>query len=555
MDKLILEQTMVQALEDAANSNIPDKGYRFIQGTQEEFISFEMLWYKARSYASYFQQQGIQPGDYVSMILPTCPEFAYCFYGLMACGAIPTALASPTFEDQKEGFNRLDKIGELLEIKHIVMNKTEFDLIGKYLKNYEPMLVEKIPDDQTPIENVHKASPEDTVLVQATSGSTGLPKAVPLTNRNLAANIQQIADRVNITSDDIIITWLPLYHDFGLIGNFLSTVYFKYNSVLQSPYEFLKRPITWLRAIEKYKATITVSPNFALSYAVARINEEDRNSLDISSLKVAIVGSEPVNMKTLRSFADYFKTSGFNLNTFAIGYGGSEAGLLATMRPWGEALSSDIVSRSNLSDNGEITEPKYPNDSLEIADCGSPVTNFEIEIRDTKGNKTKDCQVGHIWWKSPSLTSGYIGSEEINKREFVDDWFNSGDLGYLKNDHLFVTGRHKELVIIRGQNYIPTDFEVIATQIEGVKEGRVVAFGDVDDETGSEELILVCGIDITAGHDQATLAASIKSLVAEKTGIAPYKIQFIPHNMMPRTTGGKLQRLKVKKLYISMKQQ
>ena len=225
------------------------------------------------------------------------------------------------------------------------------------------------------------------------------------------------------------------------------------------------------------------------------------------------------------------------------------------MRPWGEALSSDIVSRSNLSDNGEITEPKYPNDSLEIADCGSPVTNFEIEIRDTKGNKTKDCQVGHIWWKSPSLTSGYIGSEEINKREFVDDWFNSGDLGYLKNDHLFVTGRHKELVIIRGQNYIPTDFEVIATQIEGVKEGRVVAFGDVDDETGSEELILVCGIDITAGHDQATLAASIKSLVAEKTGIAPYKIQFIPHNMMPRTTGGKLQRLKVKKLYISMKQQ
>ena len=550
-----LDQTMVEALENAARDGKEDRGYVFQRRNESIFVSYSDLWDKARAYAGYYQQGGVKPGEYVALILPTSPEFAYCYFGLMLCGAIPTALASPMFGDPREGFNRLNKIGELLEIKHIVLNKKEYSLIGNYLDAYEVLLSEQLPADQVPIESVHRPLPDDIAIIQATSGSTGLSKAVPLSHRNLIANVQQLGDTAKASSDTVIVSWLPLYHDFGLIGQFLSSIYWQMKCVLMSPFDFMKRPLAWLQLVSDHKATITASPNFALSYTVARVGKDKLNDLDLSSLELMVVGSEPVSMDTLRRFGEHFESTGFKSRTFTPAYGGAECCLLLAMKEVSEDLDSDVISRSALSKDGLIEPPKDDHDCIEFADCGIPAIEAAVQIRDSNGIEINDNHAGHIWWSSPSLTRGYIGQEELNTKEFVDGWFDSGDQGYLKNGRVFVTGRYKEIVIVRGQNYIPMDFEAAAAEVDGTKEGRVVAFGDVDDETCTEELILVCGIDMTAGHDQKKLEVAVKSHVADKTGITPYRVRFIPDKMMPRTTSGKLQRGKVKDLYLSMKKQ
>jgi acyl-CoA synthetase (AMP-forming)/AMP-acid ligase II len=333
----------------------------------------------------------------------------------------------------------------------------------------------------------------------------------------------------------------------GLIGGFLTTLFWKMNGFFLAPFQFLKRPQCWLQALTDHGGTLTGAPNFAIAYCTSRITPEQRQSLNLSKLKNLVLGAEPINLNVLKRFAEHFSPAGFRFDQFTPGFGMAEASLMISMRRRDAPFVATPVSRQALAEQ-RLAPPASTDDEVTFVGCGSPVLATDIEVRDEDGRALGENQLGRIWIRSPSVTEGYHDCPELNAEVFKDGWLDTGDQGFFASGQLHLTGRYKDIVIIHGQNYVPTDFEQVAAEVEPIKEGRVVAFGDIDPVSGSEGLVLICGLG-DEPVDQDSLRQNIAEHVATKTGVMPIHVGFIPAKMMPRTTSGKLQRAKVKSLF------
>lgn len=497
---------------------------------------------------------GVTPGDRVMLCLPTSPEFVTAFFGALLLGAVPTAVATPGGFGSADIFR--DKFTRLLAyLEPAAVVATPSVLAGGALPDAVAAIdgnvlhaVACAPDAPTLAPRLPE--PGDLAFIQATSGSTGTPKGVQVTHANLATNCEQIAGVATMGRGDTWVGWLPLHHDMGLIGGFLTPVFRGFDAVLMPPSRFLRSPGDWLRAVSRYRGTFTAAPNFAYGYAAARVTDAELDGVDLSSWRFLFCGAEPIHPPTVQRFVDRFAAWGLPKDALVPCYGMAEASLAVTVNRPHAPIAYDSISRRALTGNGVALDiPQDDPDAMHIVDCGAPLPGTEVRIVAEDGAICGADVVGRIQFRGPSMTIGYFRLPAETAAATSDGWWDTGDIGYLRDGRLRITGRHKDLIIIRGANYLPTDFELAAQEVAGVRLGGVAAVGHADTQGLSEELHLIVesGADVDE-HD--ALRRAVRVAVSKRTGVLPAGVRVVPPRSIPKTTSGKVQRAEARRLFL-----
>jgi fatty-acyl-CoA synthase len=535
-------------------------------------ITFGDLYEHASTVATELRNRGLESGQTVAIMLPTCAEFFYTFAGILLAGGIPVPIYPPFRADRiAEYATRQASILRNAETQFLVTWR-QAENLAKLLKPRVPSLREvlnagKLASPQVPapadaasskqwqpVQNLsHQARGDDIAFLQYTSGSTGDPKGVVLTHANLLANIRSIVSGLEIRSDDACVSWLPLYHDMGLIGAWFVPLFIGIPLIVMSPLAFLSRPERWLRAIHKHRATIAPAPNFAYELCVRKIADKDLEGLDLSSWRAATNGAEPVRAETLERFAKRFSPYGFHPKALMAVYGLAEASLAISVPRLGDGYKVDRIERATFESEGRAI-PVQAGDAaaLEFVNAGKPLPSVEVRIVDAAGRDLGERQEGQLWFRSPAATSGYYRNPDATRELMRDgDWLDSGDLAYWGEGELYITGRAKDVIIKAGRNLYPHEIEEIAGRVKGVRTGCVVAFGAPDERTGTERLIVAAEIRDTDNAKQ--IEADISRSVDEAMGMPPDVIALLRPQSIPKTSSGKLRRGDTRRLYLEGK--
>jgi acyl-CoA synthetase (AMP-forming)/AMP-acid ligase II len=494
--------TLQSALEQAARSRW---GLCFLDAQERETeLSFTALYERAQRAAGALRDLGVGPGDRVAIVLPTGADFMDAFFGAVLAGAVPVPLYPPVRLGRMEEFHR--RTARMLRAcgARLVLSDGRISrLLRVAIADARPALGLHPVRQGRPF--AAAARPEDVLLIQFSSGTTVDPKPVALTHRNVLANVAAIETIVPADDAQAGVSWLPLYHDMGLIGCLLLAVYRPGPLTLIPPEAFLARPALWLRAISRKRATISVAPNFAYGLCVRRARDPELQGVDLSSWRFALNGAEPVAPAVLRRFSERFARHGFDPRALMPVYGLSEASLAVTFTPAGRGPRS------------------ISSGSRELASVGMPLPGFELDIRE-----------GRIFVRGPSVMRGYFGDPAATAAAVSDGWLDTGDLGFEHEGELFVSGRAKDVVILRGRNHAPQEFEDALDGAPGVRPGCAAAVG-LSTPEGEELLLLV-------EADGAADAELIRAQVTERTGVRPHAVQLLAPGTLPRTSSGKLRR-------------
>jgi len=532
--------TACAALEAAADHPC---GVTFVDLREREIrLSWSEVHSRGRRAAGVLRSLGIRPGDRVAIVLRTEAAFLDAFFGSLLAGAVPVPLYPPV---------RLGRMEEYLAAtarmvvtagaRLVVAGGVARRLIGEALARSRPELG-CLPAEAL-LSGPEVASPgssgEDLALVQFSSGSTVDPKPVALTHASLMAQVGALMAVVRPTPRDCMVSWLPLYHDMGLIGCLLGALSHPGPLVLIPPEHFLARPALWLRTIGRHRGTISAGPHFAYAYAAARVRDEDLAGVDLSCWRIAMDGAEPVTAGALRRFAQRFAPFGFDPASLVPCYGLAEAALAVTVAPRGAPLT-ERVDPVRLATGGEVVPGER-----EIVSVGPPVPGVELEIRDERGQPLPDRRLGRVHVRGPSLMRGYLGDEAATLRVLRGGWLDTGDLGFTARGALFVHGRAKDAVVIRGANRAPDEFEACLEGIAGLRPGCAVAAGFVPDGSDQEELLLLVERARAAGPpavEAPRLAEMVRRAVLERTGVRAWKVELLAPGTLPRTSSGKMRR-------------
>ena len=494
--------TIHAALEHAARSQL---GLTFLDGQEREtFLSFAELYERAQRAAGGLRELGVERGDRIAIVLPTGPEFMDAFFGAVLAGAIPVPLYPPLRLGRMDEFHR--RTARMLRAcgARLVLSDPRISrLLGVAVAEARPPLGLRRVQHARAL--ISPASPDDLLLIQFSSGTTVDPKAVALTHANVLANVAAIETIVPADDAQAGVSWLPLYHDMGLIGCLLLAVDRPGPLTLIPPEVFLARPAAWLRAISRKRATISVAPNFAYGLCLRRVRERDLEGVDLSCWQLALNGAEPVAPAVLRRFSDRFARYGFDARALMPVYGLSEASLAVTFTPAGR--------RPRTIAHG----------ARELASVGAPLPGIDVDVRD-----------GRIFVRGPSVMREYFGNRDATDATLRDGWLDTGDLGLLQDGELFVSGRAKDVVILRGSNHAPQEFEEALDGVAGVRPGCAAAMGIPTAE--GEQLALLVETDGAADAEQ------IRARVTERTGIRPHEVHLLAPGTLPRTSSGKLRR-------------
>jgi fatty-acyl-CoA synthase len=518
-----------------------DSGVTFVDlKEREETLSWTEIHARARRAAGALADLGVRPGDRVALVLATGPSFLDAFFGALLAGAIPVPLSPPLRLGRLDEFSAatarmLERAGARLVLTDARIKR----LIGVAIERARPALgcvdVERLSTSRRELEL--DAAPDAVALIQYSSGSTMDPKPVALTQSNLTwqlATIDQMIPSVG-SERQVGVSWLPLHHDMGLIGCLLSAVYRPDRLVLISPELFLARPALWLRAIARHRATVSPAPSFAYSLCLKRVKDADLEGLDLSSWRFALNGAEPVSVGVLDEFAARFSRWGFDARALTPVYGMAEASLAVTFSPPGRPPRSLAVDPLALAGQGVARPPKGA--GRRIASVGHAVPGVEVEVRDDDGDVLAERRVGRIWVRGPSVMAGYFDDPVASARVLVGGWLDSGDLGFVCEGELYVCGRAKDVVIIRGANHTPQEFEECLDGVAGVRQGCAIALGFTPND--GEEALLVL---VESTSAEADLAERVRAAILERTGVRAHTVRVLAPGTLPRTTSGKLRR-------------
>lgn len=509
-------------------------------------LTYGWLWRAAQAVAGGLAERGLGRGDKVAIMLRTERRFFSTFLGTLMAGCVPVPLYPPF---------RLDRIEEYVQRQAAILRNAEARVLVTFaevargaglLRRQAPALDSVLTAESVEGEprRPPPAAAGDPALIQYTSGSTGRPKGVLLTHGNLLANIDALVRRFDVTSRDVVVSWLPLYHDMGLIGAWLGPLCFGAPLALMSPLAFLARPVRWLRALDAHRGTLSPAPNFAFDLCVTRIADEELEGLDLSSARVLLNGSEPVHPETLRRFVERFAPHGLDPGAVYPVYGLAECALgLSTPAP-GRAIRIDRVRRAKFQASGRA-EPAPDTDSgaLRFVSCGRALPGHELAVFGDDGRRTPERVEGRVRFRGPSTTRGYYRNEEATRALVgADGWLDSGDLGYLADGDLFLTGRAKDLIIKAGRNFHPHEAESAAGGVPGVRTGCVAAFGVADPGRGTEQFVVVAETRAAGAEARAALAQAVSREVGAALGAAPDRVVLAPPGSVAKTSSGKIRR-------------
>jgi fatty-acyl-CoA synthase len=540
-------------------------------------LTFGELFAAGQRCAAELARRGVPAGGRVALMLPTSRAFFVSYAGILLAGAIPVPIYPPF---------RADRIEEYAERQASILNNAEVCLLltfrraeaVAYLVQPRVKSLAAVVDAERLIEAADKAPPPapgalpahltgrrarhsgDIALLQYTSGSTGDPKGVTLTHANLLANMRAIGGCIQMGPGDVGISWLPLYHDMGLIGAWLTLLHFGVPLAVMSPLAFLTRPERWLWAFHKHHGTVTAAPNFAYELCVRKVADKDIEGIDLSSWRVAMNGAEPVNPETMQRFTARFARYGFRPEAHLPVYGLAESSLAVTVPPLGRGPIVDRVDRETFTSQGRaVPVAKDAAAAISFVSSGTSLPLHEVRIVDPSGNEAPDRTEGFLWFRGPSATSGYyknpIATEKLLPRGTTSApgeyaWVDSGDRAYRVDGEIYVTGRVKDIIIKGGRNLYPHEVEELASRAEGIRKGCIVAFGLKDEGSGTEKLIVVAELRDRDPKRRAAIAAAVTDQVSRGLGMPPDRVELIPAGGIPKTSSGKLRREETRKLFL-----
>ena len=519
----------------------------------ETTLSYAALSECAAKIAAGLLERELQPSQSVAIMLPTSLAYFYCFFGVLMAGGVPVPIYPPSRPSQMEEHLRRHACILSNALAAILITVPEAKTTARLLRaQVESLRMIVTADELAGAGSAPSLSlkPESTALIQYTSGSTGNPKGTVLTHANLLANIRAMGKALQVTSTDVFVSWLPLYHDMGLIGAWLGSLYHACPLVVMSPFSFLVRPENWLWAIHKHRGTLSASPNFGYELCLRKIPDTALAGLDLSSWRMAFNGAEPVSAETISRFAYRFGQYGLHPTAITPVYGLAECSVGLAFPPPGRGPLIDCIKRDSLMRSG-YAEPASGDEKevLRIPACGQPLPGHEIRIVDATGRELSERMEGHLEFKGPSTTSGYLRNPEQTSLLFHGEWLDSGDYAYQAEGDIYLTGRSKDIIIRAGRNIYPYELEQAVGSIPGIRKGCVAVFGSPDPTTGTERLVVLAETRETSSTQLQSLHEQISALTLDMLGIAADNIVLAPVHSVLKTSSGKIRRAACRELF------
>lgn len=555
--------SLVALLARRAETQPDDRAYLFLsdRGDEEAVLTFRQLSDSARVVAARLGET-VRTGDRALLIFPPGVEFMVAFFGCLIAGVIAVPMMLP----RRQGAR--DSSAAILadSAPAVALTSAAFASRADLRERFVREGLAWIAVDQTPAgpraTHLPEPKPHDIAFLQYTSGSTSDPKGVAVSHANLLANLEMIRLSLGTTKHSTYVNWVPLYHDMGLILNALEALYVGALCVLMAPNAFMQRPLNWLRAIHHYRAEVGCCPNFGYDLCVSRYRAEQMEGIDLSSWKVALNGAEPVHADTISRFSEIFAGHGFDPKAAFPAYGMAEATLLIS----GGARSARHVTRMvdrTLLQAGTAAAPVNPSDAQQLVGCGRALAGEQIAIVDPDSRRRVPADhIGEVWVHGPNVARAYWRNAEATARDLnarieddadQENWLRTGDLGFLDPaGELFITGRIKDLVIIRGVNHYPQDIEhTVQAQHPALRQNGGAAFS-VSDEHGGETLVIVQEIERTERNriDADELRGQIRESIADQHELSARYIVLIRPGSLPKTTSGKIQRRRARQLWL-----
>ena len=552
--------TLVDALREHARAEPTRVHVRLHEDDRVQPVTYGELWRDAAHLGAALVARDVRPGDPIGLMLPTGRDYLQAFMGVLAAGGVAVPLYPPA---------RLDRLGDYLQRQsrilanagaRVLIAMPEAAPVARALRAGVPALarpvtVQALHAEANALPNGRHALPTGSTdapaLVQYTSGSTGDPKGVLLSHANLLANIRAIAAGVEMRPTDVVVSWLPLYHDMGLIGAWLFSLVHGLPLGLMSPLAFLARPERWLWTVHQERATLSAAPNFAYELCIRKIRDDAIDGLDLSSWRCALNGSEPVSAGTLDRFAQRFSHYGFQRTALMPVYGLAESAVALCFPPPTRDPRVDVVARDAFTREGHAVLAAPGDDTaLHFVSVGRPLAGHAVRVVNERDEVVGERLAGRVLFRGPSCMSGYYHNPEATARAVrADGWIESGDIGYVSDGELYVTGRAKDLIIKSGRNLVPQEVEEVAAAVDGVRKGCVAAFGVPDPTTGTEQLVVVAETHSAEPGDRERIERAVVEAVSVQVGVPPDVVQMVGPGTVPKTPSGKIRRSATRDAY------
>ncbi len=514
-------------------------------------LTFAELGGAAAAWAAHLADVGVAPGDRVLLVLATERSFYEAYWGILLAGGVPVPAYPPVRLGRLEEYlASLAGLARSAGCGVLVTSEVLRPLVRPVGERLAGGLAVVVPGDVAPGAAApdRPVAPGDLGLLQYTSGSTGTQKGVMLTHRNLLANLRASGAGAALGPGDVAVSWLPLYHDMGLIGLMLGTWYWGIPLIATSPVDFLRRPVRWLRLIAEHRATVSAGPNFAYSLVARKARDADLAGLDLSSWRLALCGAEPIHPVTIEAFGARLGAFGFRPEAFFPAYGLAEATLGVTFSRLGRPPRIEHVDAGRLEAEGVATRVPPGPGARAVVSCGRPLPTVEVSVVDEGGAPLGEGRRGQVVVRGPSVMAGYYQNPEATAAALAGGGLHTGDLGFLLDGELFLSGRQKDLIIKAGRNYFAEDLEAAAAAIEGVRPGGLAAFAAENAARGTEEVILVA--EVAEGAQREGLEDRLRLQVAEATGCRPDRVVLVPPRTLPKTSSGKIQRFQARAWFL-----
>ncbi len=548
--------TLTQALLWHAERNA-ERVHIHIHTEDDNFVPLRYgeLHRKAERLAAALRARGVRDGQTVTLMLPTGEDFFIAFAGVLLAGAVPVPIYPPARLNQIED-HLLRQRGILRNAETVAMiTVPEAKAIARLLQGQVAALrlvttVSELMQSAAEPLLAPTARAEDLALLQYTSGSTGKPKGVMLTHANLLANLRAMREPLAVTPDDVFVSWLPLYHDMGLIGAWLGALYCAYPLVIMSPLAFLARPARWLRTLHRFRGTMSAAPNFAYELCLNKIDDAELEGLDLSAWRFTLNGAEPVSPATMQRFGERFQRYGFRPEAMMPVYGLAEASLAVAFPPLGRGPKVDTVQRETFVRDGRaVPAAAGASEVLQFVCCGRALAGHAMRIVDEQGAELPERRQGHLLFKGPSTTQGYYRNPQETERMRRGEWLDSFDLAYLADGEVYITGRAKDVIIRAGRNLYPYELEIAVGALAGIRKGCVAAFGSRDERAGTERLVVVAETRERDPAARERLMVEINALATELVGTPADEIVLAaPHSVL-KTSSGKIRRAATRERY------
>jgi len=519
-------------------------------GEPDRTITYGELVQGSLAVAGTLSAHGIKPDEVVVLILQHGSQLIFSFFGAILHGAIPSIMPFLTEkllpERYRDGLSSLVSITQPAAIMTYAEFEPEVRAALKTGDSVRAVINEstsqiQVDEDFSGLEGL-KRSENDIVLLQHSSGTTGLQKGVALSHRAVLNQLESYSLAIQLRENDVVVSWLPLYHDMGLIAGFLVPILTGVPLVLMSPFDWVRAPYRLMQAVSQYRGTLTWLPNFAYNFCAQKIRPRHMQGVDLSSWRAVINCSEPMRWDSHQQFLACFAPYGLKASALATCYAMAENVFAVTQGGMGSAANVDEIDRQELQTHmrAEPAAPGRP--SVKMVSAGRPIANTKVRILSAEGDDLPERKVGEIALYSDCMLSEYYRRPDETRKAFLDGWYLTGDYGYMADGEVYITGRKKDLIIVGGKNIYPQDLEELAMQAEGVHPGRVAAFGVEDVDAGTEEVVIVAEVDIENEVERERIAEDIRERINHGSDVAVQRVHLVGKGWLVKTSSGKVSR-------------